>query len=74
MASVLDMINNRQVAALLINPQTATAATRDLQVAARQAGVPVTDVTETLPAGADYLTWQRATVDHLAAVLQTAAR
>ena len=74
MASVLDMINDRQVAALLINPQTATAATRDLQVAARQAGVPVTDVTETLPAGADYLTWQRATVDRLAAALQTAAR
>jgi zinc/manganese transport system substrate-binding protein len=36
--------------------------------------VPVTDVTETLPAGADYLTWQRTTVDHLAAALQTAAR
>jgi zinc/manganese transport system substrate-binding protein len=74
MASVLDMINNHQVAAVLINPQTATAATNDLQAAARQAGVPVTDVTETLPAGADYLTWQRTTVDHLAAALQTAAR
>jgi zinc/manganese transport system substrate-binding protein len=74
MAAVLDMINNRQVAAVLINPQTATAATNDLQAAARRAAVPVTDVTETLPAGTDYLTWQRATVDHLAAALQTAAR
>jgi zinc/manganese transport system substrate-binding protein len=74
MAWVLDMINGRQVVAVLINPQTATAATNDPQAAARHAGVPVTDVTETLPAGADYLTWQRTTVDHLAAALQTAAR
>ncbi len=28
-------------------------------------GVPVTEVTETLPDGTDYLTWQRNTVDRL---------
>jgi zinc/manganese transport system substrate-binding protein len=74
MAAVLDMIDNHEVAAVLINPQTATAATRDLQAEAQRFGVPVTDVTETLPAGSDYLSWQRSTVDHLAAALQTAAR
>lgn len=71
MASVLDLINHREVSALLINPQTATAATADLQAAARHAGVPVTEVSETLPTGSDYLTWQRNTVTQLTAALQS---
>lgn len=71
MASVLDLINERQVLALLVNPQTATAATADLQAAARHAGVPVTEVSENLPSGSDYLTWQRNTVTQLATALQT---
>ena len=71
MASALDLINHRQVVALLVNPQTATAATADLQAAARQAGVPVTEVSETLPSGSDYLTWQRNTVTQLATALQS---
>ncbi len=71
MASVLDLINHRQVSALLINPQTATAATADLQAAAQHAGVPVTEVSETLPHGSDYLAWQRNTVTQLTAALQS---
>ncbi|WP_371934607.1 metal ABC transporter solute-binding protein, Zn/Mn family [Mycobacterium sp. TY815] len=71
MASALDLINRREVVALLINPQTATAATADLQAAARHAGVPVTEVSETLPTGSDYLTWQRNTVTQLTTALQT---
>lgn len=71
MASVLDLINRRQVAALLVNPQTTTAATAGLQAAARRAGVPVTEVSETLPAGTDYLTWQRKTVHDLTAALRS---
>ena len=39
--------------------------------AARRAGVPVTDVTETLPSGTDYLTWQRNTVNALLAALRS---
>jgi len=69
MASVLDLIKHRQVSALLVNPQTATAAINGLEDAARRAGVPVTDVTETLPDGTDYLTWQRTTVSRLLAAL-----
>lgn len=53
MAAVLDMIAGREVAALLVNPQTPTAATDELQVAARRAGVPITELTETLPSGTD---------------------
>ncbi|WP_044110939.1 metal ABC transporter solute-binding protein, Zn/Mn family [Mycobacterium canetti] len=74
MAAVLDMIAGREVAALLVNPQTPTAATDELQVAARRAGVPITEVTETLPSGTDYLTWQRNTVDQLTAALRLGSR
>jgi len=71
MASVLDLINHRQVSALLVNPQTSTPAIDGLQDAARRAGVPVTLVTETLPNGTDYLTWQRNTVDQLLTALRS---
>jgi zinc/manganese transport system substrate-binding protein len=71
MASVLDLIEHRQVSALLVNPQTSTAAINGLEDAARRAGVPVTDVTETLPDGTDYLTWQRNTVNQLLAALRS---
>jgi zinc/manganese transport system substrate-binding protein len=71
MASVLDLIEHRQVSALLVNPQTSTAAINGLEDAARRAGVPVTDVTETLPDGTDYLTWQRNTVSELLAALRS---
>lgn len=70
-AAVLDLINSRQVAALLFNPQTETAATKQLEDAARKATVPIVTVTENLPEGADYLTWQRQTVEQLADALQT---
>lgn len=71
MAAVLDMINHRKVSALLVNGQTTTAAVNGLEDAARRAGVPVTQVTETLPDGVDYLTWQRNTVNQLLAALQS---
>jgi zinc/manganese transport system substrate-binding protein len=71
MASVLDLIDHRRVSALLVNPQTSTAAINGLQDAARRAGVPVTEVTETLPSGTDYLTWQRNTVNQLLAALRS---
>ena len=71
MATVLDLINHHQVSALLVNPQTVTNGITGLQNAARKAGVPVTEVTETLPSGTDYLTWQRNTVNQLTAALRS---
>jgi zinc/manganese transport system substrate-binding protein len=71
MAYVLNLVNQHQVAALLVNPQTSTPAINGLQDAARRAGVPVTQVTETLPNGTDYLTWQHNTVTQLLAALQS---
>ncbi|GBG36116.1 metal ABC transporter solute-binding protein, Zn/Mn family [Mycobacterium montefiorense] len=71
MAFVLDLFNRHQVAVLLVNPQTSTPAINGLQDAARRAGIPITQVTETLPDGADYLTWQRNTTDQLQAALRS---
>jgi zinc/manganese transport system substrate-binding protein len=69
-AAMLDLITTRQVAAVLINQQTATEVTRQIQAAADSAGVPIVDVGETLPAGSDYLGWQRDTANRLAAALE----
>jgi zinc/manganese transport system substrate-binding protein len=65
-AAMLDLIDTRQVSVLLFNPQTETAATEQIRDAAQRVALPVVSVTETLPEGVDYLTWQRDTVDELA--------
>jgi zinc/manganese transport system substrate-binding protein len=72
-AAVLDMINGHKVDALVVNKQTETAVTKQLQDAARKASVPILEVTETLPAGQDFLTWQQQTAAALAHQLDTAA-
>ena len=72
-AAMLDLINGHQVDALVVNKQTETAVTKQLQDAARKASVPIVEVTETLPAGLDFLTWQRQTAEALAHQLDTAA-
>ncbi|MCV7223862.1 metal ABC transporter solute-binding protein, Zn/Mn family [Mycolicibacterium elephantis] len=73
LAEMLDLIENREVSALLSNPQTETGVTKQLREAATRAGVPVVTVTETLPEGTDYLSWQRQTAEQLAGELGTAA-
>ena len=72
LAAMLDLINTRQVSALLYNPQTETAVTKQLSDAANRASIPVVNVTETLPDGTDYLTWQRQTAEQLASQLDKA--
>jgi zinc/manganese transport system substrate-binding protein len=72
LAALLDLIKNRQVSALVYNSQTQTDVTKQIQDAAQGASIPVVTVTETLPAGTDYLTWQRQTVDQLASQLDKA--
>jgi zinc/manganese transport system substrate-binding protein len=69
-AAVLDLVNSRSVQVLLFNPQTDTPVTRRIVDAANAAGIPVVEVRETLPAGKDFLGWQRQTVDQLGAALQ----
>jgi zinc/manganese transport system substrate-binding protein len=74
LAALLDLIKTRQVSALVYNTQTQTEVTKQIQDAARQSSVPIIAVTETLPAGTDYLTWQRQAVDELATQLDKAAQ
>ncbi len=69
-AAMLDLINSRQVVAVVFNEQTVTEVTKQVQAAAQNAGIPVVPVTETLPQGKDYLSWQRDTADRLTAALQ----
>lgn len=69
-AAMVDLINGHQVAALIFNDQTVTPVTRQVRDAAQSAGVPVVTVTETLPAGSDYLKWQADTAARLSAALQ----
>lgn len=69
-AAVLDVINSRDVQVVLFNPQTDTSVTRRIVDAANSAGVPVVEVRETLPAGTDFVAWQRRMVEQLSAALQ----
>jgi zinc/manganese transport system substrate-binding protein len=57
LSGVTATIASRGVTALVFNPQTETPVTEGLRGQASAAGVPVVNVTETLPAGKDYLQW-----------------
>ncbi len=69
-AAMLDLIDSRSVRVVLVNPQTETPVTKRIADAANMSGVPVVEVTETLPEGLDFVTWQQQTVDRLAQALQ----
>jgi len=62
---LLGLVADGQVALLAYNEQTAGPETEQLRAAAEQAGVPVVSFTETLPDGADYLSWM---ADNISAV------
>ncbi|WP_216896217.1 metal ABC transporter solute-binding protein, Zn/Mn family [Nocardia alni] len=69
LATVREMLSAKKVRALVYNIQTEDKTTQSVAAAAKAAGVPVVDVTETLPQGADYLTWQIRNAKALAAAL-----
>lgn len=71
-AAMLDLINGHQVSAVVLNQQTETPVTNQIQDAARTAGVPIITVAETLQDGLDYLGWQRKTVEEFADQLDRA--
>jgi zinc/manganese transport system substrate-binding protein len=57
------------IRALILNAQTETPTTDQVRQAADAAGVPVVEVTETLPAGTDYLGWMSAQIEALSSAL-----
>ncbi|MDL5157613.1 metal ABC transporter solute-binding protein, Zn/Mn family [Actinomycetospora termitidis] len=67
LVQVRDALTARQANALVFNPQTETPVVAGLRDTATGAGVPVVEVTETLPAGVtDYLQWVDTTRSALA--------
>lgn len=65
LAQVRTMLERRQVAALVYNTHTQNPTTEAVRAAAVDAGVPVIEVSESLPTGMDYLTWTSAVIDGL---------
>lgn len=68
-AAMIDLVSGRQVAVLVNNVQAETPVTKSLKEAATKAGVPIVDVTETLPQGvSSYVDWMARQVDALAKI------
>jgi zinc/manganese transport system substrate-binding protein len=65
----LELFTNHEVSALVYNEQTSGPITEKVQQAAKDAGVPVVPVTETLSGSTDYLTWMSGEMDALGAAL-----
>lgn len=59
----LALFAKKQVRLLFYNAQTVGPQTQQVQQAARANGIPVVPVTETLPAGQDYLSWMTGNLD-----------
>ncbi|QXQ09121.1 metal ABC transporter solute-binding protein, Zn/Mn family [Paeniglutamicibacter sp. Y32M11] len=60
-----DSLNAKRYALLAVNTQTSGAQTDQVVAAARAAGVPVLELTETLPEGQDYISWMESNVQQL---------
>ena len=68
-AAMLRLLRERRVRVLLYNRQAVSPITARVRSAARAAGVPVVGVTETLPPGQTFQSWQLGQVRALAAAL-----
>lgn len=65
----LDLFAHHEVKLLAYNEQTSGPETEKVLSAAKDAGVPVVPVTETLPTGKDYISWMNANIDAIAKAL-----
>lgn len=70
-AQTLDLFRNQPPAdVLIVNSQTESASTDQVRAAAEQAGVPVVEMSETLPEGVDdFVQWMNGNLDELNAAL-----
>jgi zinc/manganese transport system substrate-binding protein len=67
----LTTLSSRQAKVLVYNVQTSGAQTEAVLAAAKKAGVPAVPVSETLPPGVDYITWQKGVLATIAQALGT---
>lgn len=65
-----DELSDGSISLLAYNPQTASPQTESVRATAEEAGVPVLDFTETLPADTGYLPWMGANIDELTRALK----
>ena len=68
----LDLFSHRDVSLLAYNSQTSGAQTDRVRAAAQAAHVPVVPVTETLPAGKDYVSWMAGNLSAVRSALASA--
>jgi zinc/manganese transport system substrate-binding protein len=69
-ASITQLVAGKHISVVVNNAQTETSVTTELKQVATKAGVPVVDVTETLPEGVTgYVDWMTRQVDSLAGAL-----
>jgi zinc/manganese transport system substrate-binding protein len=65
----LDLFTDDQVAALVYNAQTTGPETEKVEQTARDNAIPVVPVSQTLPAGEDYISWMTSNVNALGSAL-----
>ncbi|WP_433627324.1 metal ABC transporter solute-binding protein, Zn/Mn family [Nocardia sp. CA-120079] len=68
-AATQDLLTGKKVRALIYNIQTEDKITKDLRALAQSNGLPIVEVTETLPDGVDFIQWQTKNAQALAAAL-----
>lgn len=68
-AQFRDLLGGNQVTVLVYNAQASSPVTEQLRAVAEEAGVPVVEVTETLPEGVSYFEWMTQAIEDLAAAL-----
>jgi len=69
-AATRELFTQRQVRALIYNPQAETPVTSQIRAASEAARIPVVTMTETLPENTDYRGWMSGQIDALSAALQ----
>ena len=70
LSETLDLFDSGSVALLAYNSQTASSETEQVCTAADDNGVPVVEFTETMPDGADYVSWMTDNVSAISAALK----
>jgi len=70
LADTLALFSSGSVAMLAYNSQTSSPETERVRSAAEAAGIPVVGFTETLPDGADYLSWMTDNLSAISAVVK----
>jgi zinc/manganese transport system substrate-binding protein len=70
LAETLDLFTDGSVSLLAYNGQTASPETERVRTAAEENGVAVVDFTETLPDGADYVSWMTDNLSAISAALK----